>query len=161
MDQLNLFATTEQNAFEFLQPKLNKTLEENWIHEAPLTLERRKGYYSIIFNSSVVVRLCAEKNPYISLPDQGYDLPNGKKKAGYIVLKMNDLSEVIDYENYILKNLQILIDRVPTDFSCCSRYLECSNMQACTHPDYDKALRCGYRKALHSGKVFYGENRNI
>lgn len=46
-------------------------------------------------------------------------------------------------------------------FGCCSRYEACSDAKHCTHPDIMIASRCAYRKNLHSGKIFYGKNRNI
>ena len=54
-----------------------------------------------------------------------------------------------------------IIDAIPKEFSCCSRYMECSNKIKCLNPDKEMAMRCGYRKILMSGKVFYGVNRNI
>lgn len=46
-------------------------------------------------------------------------------------------------------------------FGCCSRYEECSDAKHCTHPDIMIASRCAYRQNLHSGKIFYGKNRNV
>lgn len=48
-----------------------------------------------------------------------------------------------------------------TRLACCSRYLECSDAKQCVHPDPAFALGCGYRKILASGKIYYGENRNV
>lgn len=57
--------------------------------------------------------------------------------------------------------LQDAIDRLPKEWDCCSRYMECSNAKRCVHPDPTLALKCGYRKILASGKIYYGENRNV
>ena len=74
---------------------------------------------------------------------------------------MSDLSEAEGYLPQMQEALQALIDRIPREFSCCSRYQECSEQMACTNPNRELALRCAYRKNLHSGKVFYGRNRNV
>jgi hypothetical protein len=57
--------------------------------------------------------------------------------------------------------LQDAINRLPKSWDCCSRYMECSNAKRCVHPDPSLALECGYRKILASGKIYYGENRNV
>ena len=57
--------------------------------------------------------------------------------------------------------LRDAINRTPKEWDCCSRYLECSDARKCVHPDPSFALACGYRKILASGKIYYGENRNI
>lgn len=40
---------------------------------------------------------------------------------------------------------------------CCSRYRDCSNAGFCLIPSYDISQNCYYRKALESGKIFYGK----
>lgn len=57
--------------------------------------------------------------------------------------------------------LQDAINRLPKSWDCCSRYMECSNAKRCVHPDPSFALGCGYRRILASGKIYYGENRNV
>ena len=50
----------------------------------------------------------------------------------------------------------------PADkFGCCSKYIECSNAKRCLHENLFYAKACFYRKNLESGKIFYGENKNI
>ena len=62
---------------------------------------------------------------------------------------------------HIRRALQDAINRLPKSWDCCSRYMECSNAKRCVHPDPSLALECGYRKILASGKIYYGENRNV
>lgn len=50
----------------------------------------------------------------------------------------------------------------PSDkFGCCSKYIECSNAKKCLHENLFYSKSCFYRKNLESGKIFYGENKNI
>lgn len=55
------------------------------------------------------------------------------------------------YEKYLMTN----------GFDCCSRYLECSEAERCTHPDIMVAGQCTYRQKLRYGHIFYGSKRNV
>lgn len=55
------------------------------------------------------------------------------------------------YEKYLMTN----------GFDCCSRYLECSEAERCTHPDIMVAGQCTYRQKLRNGHIFYGSKRNV
>ena len=55
------------------------------------------------------------------------------------------------YEKYLITN----------GFDCCSRYLECSEAERCTHPDIMVAGQCTYRQKLRNGHIFYGSKRNV
>jgi len=46
-------------------------------------------------------------------------------------------------------------------FSCCSRFIQCSDEKACTQPDKRLALGCQYGKHLKNGRIFYGKNCNV
>ena len=74
----------------------------------------------------------------------------------------------VDLENYLSTYAPFLVslvaesvNRQPTEWDCCSRYMECSDAKVCVHPDKRFAFQCGYRKILSSGRIFYGKNRNI
>lgn len=43
-------------------------------------------------------------------------------------------------------------------YSCCSRWLECSNALTCVNPDKTDANACRYKRNLDKGLIFYGEN---
>lgn len=65
--------------------------------------------------------------------------------------------------SYLLKIVEYRIDHYHAmhSFSCCSRYLECSDAMHCVHENLLYATGCGYRKNLENGRIFYGKNRNI
>ena len=46
-------------------------------------------------------------------------------------------------------------------FSCCSRYVECSDNMKCVHPNLKFSKGCMYRKNLSKGLIFYGKNVRI
>lgn len=45
-------------------------------------------------------------------------------------------------------------------FSCCSRYIQCSDEKVCIQPNKRLSVGCQYRKNLESGRIFYGKNRD-
>ena len=161
MDQTSLFTTAEQDAYMLLEPQLLSVVNANWADPGLLRLDPRKSYCSILFGNSVIARLSAGASPTLSILKGKSPIPGAAEDGNFYKLSLTDLAEASAYLPQMQEALQSIIDRVPKEFSCCSRYQECSDQRACTNPNKDMALRCGYRKALHSGKVFYGENRNI
>ena len=117
----------------------------------------------------MVFRVKLRKNVrYIEVPLESKDtvadlgLPGGQKKTsdGFWRVKLGT-EPVREYADILAAVLQDAIDRLPKEWDCCSRYMECSDAKRCVHPDPAQALKCGYRKILASGKIYYGENRNI
>lgn len=161
MNQLSFFETPEQRMYQQLLPRLEEVLDKNWADKSLLSLEERQSYHSVVFDGSVVVRLRAGKKPYIELPDNGQKIPGGRKNDKYIRIPLEDLRYAEEYLVYINNTLQNIIDAIPKEFSCCSKYMECSDRFCCTNSNKDMAMRCGYRKILMGGQVFYGTNRNI
>lgn len=161
MDQSSLFGATEEEAYALLEPELRAVLEENWADPALLRLDKRKSYSSVLFGSSVVARLSGGSNPSLSVLRSELPLPGAAEDGNFYKLALNDLAEAAAYAPQLRAAVQMLIDRIPRDFSCCSRYEACSEQRACVNPDKNLALGCAYRKILHSGTVYYGENRNV
>lgn len=83
--------------------------------------------------------------------------PEGK----YLRLPVDDQHPIASYKDFLIRVVGETVNRYPKEWDCCSLYEQCSNAKACVHEDKEFALRCGYRKILNSGKIFYGENRNI
>lgn len=46
----------------------------------------------------------------------------------------------------------------PDKYSCCSRFLECSDLLHCVNPNTSDRAACYYRRNLLKGYVFYGKN---
>lgn len=167
MDQITMLQSPEENAYHFIRDSLVETLRSNGLDESFLTLESRKNYFSVLFdNTSVVVRIIS-KPASISVPSSILQSLEGRcawaknSRGGYSKIELGNLDHISEYSSMLEGILQGIIDRLPKEFDCCSRYMECSNATRCTHPDKRFALQCGYRKILRSGRIFYGENRNI
>lgn len=85
------------------------------------------------------------------------------------VLKSKKEYTAVDFEldedisEFIKRYLDIAIAKYnpPKTFSCCSRYLECSNAKKCLHPNQLHAKECYYKYNLENGRIFYGKNKTI
>lgn len=163
-EQLSFLEPDEiTNAIEILRKTLLNVLVKNQLSELSVSFEKlksKKNSYSVKFNDSVIVRVFkGTKKTYIELPNVG-DLKVTDAKE-FRKIQLASLSEVSEHLDKISYSLQYILDHLPKDFSCCSRYEECSDRKSCIHPDKRVALGCYYRKVLVSGRIFYGKNRNI
>ena len=160
MDQIVLFGISEKEAYELIRNKLEQLVLDNGLELSHLSFKARKQYHSVMFDSSVVVRISNQTEPHISIPS-GNTVEEQGAGRDFVDISMGDLSELPHYTETILQSLQSIIDRLPSEFSCCSRYEECSNARICTNPNKALAVRCSYRKKLKNGTVFFGKNRNV
>lgn len=174
MDQLDILSITkpelsEAKAFELIRPNLESVLEKNNIDFKTLSISKKKGFSSITFTTYLLARLCLRTGKshfsiqasYRSLlPDNAY-ISIDPKDNKFINVQLSSATEITHYADFFASTLQLLIDRLPKDFDCCSRYQECSDAGMCVNPQKDVAIGCGYKKVLRSGRVFYGKNRNI
>jgi len=168
MEQLSLLMSPEERAFGMVRDRLLETLQKNGLDESYITMEKRKSYYSVMFDrSSVVFRLTASPNPTLAVPtsvlaaSSSYSSMVEKADSDYTKIKLKNIEDIGEQWDLLQDILQGVIDRIPKEFDCCSRYMECSDATFCIHPDKKFALKCGYRKILKSGRIFYGKNRNI
>lgn len=160
----------EELAFEIVRPALEEVLLKNRLSADYLSLAQNKGYYSILFTygkekgGSVVAQLWNKKRPYIAVPT--YTVKNTAfssvaENSLYSKCYLTSWDEIGSQTELLQTVLSGVIDNIPKDFDCCSRYMECSNAKECVHPDPDTAFLCGYRRVLRDGKIFYGANRNV
>lgn len=127
------------------------------------------GYSVVSFKKLTVFRLRLRgTQPYISLPITFSDLiPDSfptkqlSSEGKYMRILIDENHPVESYHDFLIQIAGESVNRYPKEWDCCSRYLECSDAKSCVHPDKSFALGCGYRKALTSGRIFYGKNRNI
>ena len=170
MDQTSSLSLGDSFLFSLIKRPLSHTFNKNGISASYLKFEDRKNYTSAMFNSSVIIRFTIKSDLTISVPTSitpkfdTYSSANITAAKDYTKIRFS-LSEVLNQQEFIKELLaqvtQNFIDKLPKEFDCCSRYVECSNAKHCIHPDGDFSLKCGYRKILQSGKIYYGANRNI
>ena len=79
----------------------------------------------------------------------------GKNKISTVLPNwLEYIKKLVEYElkNYISKSSM---------FGCCSRFVVCSDMKKCVHPNKLYACACYYKHNLEEGRIFYGQNRNV
>ncbi len=77
-----------------------------------------------------------------------------KNDTKYIRVLIDADHSVESYTDLLVTLAGESVNRYPTDWNCCSRYLQCSDAKACVHPDKLFAMSCGYRNVLHSNRIF-------
>lgn len=165
-DQVSLFEPTDiESLVKIITDTLNEQIEENGLAGLQVSFSSLKSAgtakkYSVTFFDNVVVRIYSgKKKTYLELPNYGkfrIDSDND-----FVKLYIDSLKDIPDHIDDIKLSCQYILDGVQKDFSCCGRYMECSDAKICTNPDKEAAVGCYYRRVLHSGRVFYGANRNI
>lgn len=165
-EQISFFEPAPiEKAEKLILDSLAELLSENGLSGMTAKFEelKEKGSaknYSVTFSDSVIVRIyCGKIKTYLEFPNID-ELGVDSSKA-FIRTDICSVEEIPDHLDKIKLSCQYILDRLPKEFSCCSRYMQCSDAKICVHPDKPFAAGCFYRKVLHSGRVFYGENRNI
>lgn len=171
---LSGFESPEFHEFSFLESILEKMRDSvagQGGNPDDLIYEKTENYTKVSFAGVTAFRLKLRgKSHYISVPTAFEDLipdsfplkkikSDAEQKYTRIVLDETHPAEM--YTDFLLKIAGETVNRYPKEWDCCSHYLACSDAKACVHPDKTFALKCGYRKILHSGRIFYGKNRNI
>lgn len=166
------FEGPELHEREFLariDPDLRTVIEDMGGDSQMMKISATSSYTAVMVGNLTAFRLKIRgKQNYISVPLTLADLvPNGaptkNASAGekYCRVLITDKHTLDSYTSFLLNVVGETINRYPKEWDCCSRYMECSDTMTCTHPDKAFALGCGYRKILSSGRIYYGENRNI
>ncbi|MBD5162202.1 MAG: hypothetical protein HDT14_09355 [Oscillibacter sp.] len=159
----------ELSAYNSILPRLRIAAEEMGANAEDVKIVPGKTYSSIWYDSLLAFRLRLRKNSrYIEVPVESKDtvseicpLSDQKEVSGGFWRVKLGAEPVSDHADALAVVLQDTINRLPKEWDCCSRYMECSNARKCVHPDPSFALACGYRKKLVKDIIFYGENRNI
>jgi hypothetical protein len=76
-------------------------------------------------------------------------------------LSFDSPDDVLQFSDQIRLSVWDIVQTIPTDYSCCSRYEECSSARRCISAFKDETIGCSYLRTLKRGRVFYGVNRNI
>lgn len=168
------FEPPEHQEYTFLSSifaKMKNAVDTQGGEPEDLLYDKTENYTKVEFSGYTVFRLRLRgKVHYISVPITFEDLipdsfPQKRMKSEsemkYIRISINLDHPVDMYTDFLVKISGETVNRFPKEWDCCSRYIQCSDAKACVHPDRREAIRCGYRKILHSGKIFYGKNRNV
>lgn len=153
LEQYTLFESSPYDAFKALRPGLIQVIKKNFLDDKLLRFAERKTCYTIEYNEMLIARIPKlKKKKKIEIKKAE---PNSEDFVSYT---LDDYLDAESLSDECCAALRVALDSIPKGFSCCSRYVECSDRRACCHPDHDMRLQCYYRRVLASGRVFYGKN---
>lgn len=164
-DKMNIGIPQEKWFLSNIMPLLKNAGSSHNADPNDITARIGESYSSIYFRSSLIARIRLRgKLHTLSIPDRladaiPSDIPVTKLASEKQFSRINFQESTA---TSILESATLLaIERVPKEFDCCSRYMQCSDATVCIHPDPKLSMLCGYRRILKSGRIFYGKNRNI
>lgn len=159
----------EQSAFDLVYPQIKDIIYDEDEKKDILSVEPIKNMTSVYFMGNAVffqIRL-RKKSRYIAIDDEfecyitaDIDKDKVKKTGGKIRLTMENPEDILEYVPVLRAVLGVVCSRY-REFSCCSRYEQCSDAKRCIHPENRFAIGCIYRENLRAGRIFYGKNRNV
>lgn len=163
-----LGARREDAFLEKALPILRKAAESRNADPEDITYEVLVSYSSVKFRSSLICKLKMRgKKWYISIPNrlrevipENIETTKTASEGQFLRIAFEQLTDS-EALSLIEEATLLAIELIPKEFDCCARFEECSNAKVCIHPNPAFSMLCGYRKILKSGRVFYGENRNI
>lgn len=159
----------EKEFLSIIEPDLRAEVEDKGGDGQLLSITTTKSYTVVWVGKFTAFRLKLRgKLHYVFIPLALADLiPNDAprkkppKDEKYYRVLITSEHPIDSYTSFLVDVVGEAVNRYPKEWDCCSRYLACSDAKTCVHPDKAFALGCGYRKVLRSGRIFYGENRNI
>ena len=175
LDQIDfLHLGKSPRMYSLIEPILLSALEELNISCSVLSLEENKSHFSVLMNGSVneslMFRLSTKKNKFIfdilnrcvsfQKTILGKSIPH-KIKPTSMELSFDCPDEILQFSDQIRLSVWDIVESIPTDYSCCSRYEECSSARRCISAYKNETIGCSYLRTLKRGNVFYGANRNI
>lgn len=172
MQQQSLFieqASSEMKFLQSIQARLEHEVTEYAGDPSIIRFVQNANYVSVMVGTSFAFSIRLQgKLPFISIQNSNTDLvpvsANTRKstsQGNHTQILLGDAENISNYVDFMVEVIKATVDRYPSDWNCCSRYMECSDAKHCIHPDRKFALSCGYQKILRSGRIFYGKNRNI
>lgn len=89
------------------------------------------------------------------------DIQNKQGSNGWSRIAIDSIDDVLSMTKPLSAVFVLVLTKEGAGFSCCSRYMQCSDEKKCLHPDFLTSLACAYKRNLEAGRIFYGKNKNI
>lgn len=159
----------ERTAYQEILPALRAAASEAGADPEAVKIRHGRSYSSVWYGSILAFRMKLRGDAgYVEVPLDsrgtagGLGPLDGQKEAsgGFWRVKLG-AEPLREHGDILADVLRDAIGRLPKEWDCCSRYRQCSDARRCVHPDQAFALKCRYRKILASGRIYYGENRNV
>ena len=163
----------EKEFQEYIKSALEETLQKNYLENDVIRYRLTdSGYWSLTFQKSgmdqekIVFRFrFGPKSQWAEFPRRSRDvIPDSigthrkfDKASGYTKVWLSSAKEAMDLKAAVAESLDITIESGPMDYSCCSRYQECSDAKRCVNPYKEIASECRYRINLKHGRNFFME----
>lgn len=139
--------------------------------DAEIVIKHNDAYSSIKFFGIHTLRVKLGRKNYIWLKNSYEHIWTNYESIKIERLKSEQLwSRVIFQSQEELKSMHPLFLQLYDEaflqvnvelFSCCSRFIQCSDEKVCIQPNKRLSVGCQYRKNLTSGRIFYGKYRNV
>jgi len=166
-EQTSLFEelAPEQLFFEYIKNGFAKIVKQNNSPPDSAVFSKNKDYYSFSYRNNVVFLIrIGPRSKWVKIPAkyirilQENQVAFSVNKQEECVISISGPEAALDLAPLLYQILDYAIDTYPKEYSCCSRYVECSDAKACVNPHLDIAMNCRYRVNLKKGKIFYGKN---
>lgn len=165
MEQLDIFNASivdEVTLYAAIEPALLAVMDANTIPRKYLIGRKNKTGFSLVYKSTVFASWNFKgKSCCVTLPLYARDLiPQNfgmklKMKDSKISVIVPGPEYVSKYTNLFAELLDEVIDRTIRDYSCCSRYIECSELGQCVNPHCEISMECRYKVHLKHGDNFF------
>ena len=164
--------SAETAAYKLIEPALIETMRNATTPADMLIFKADGAQYSSLYlgsENNLVCRISIRgRQSYAAIPIKyeqmipaDIDSSHLKSDPYYVRLPLTNAESIVGYAPLLSVILNDMIDALPTDFGCCSRYEACSDAGKCVNPDQELSTRCYYKRNLHRGKIFYGINKNV
>lgn len=175
MEQITLDMLDEMSAetaaYKLIEPALLETMRNATTHEDMLIFKADGAQYSSLYlgsENSLVCRISIRgKKSHVTVPVKyehmipaNVSTSHLRSDPYYVRLPLADAESIVSYAPLLSAILDDMIDALPTDFGCCSRYEACSDAGKCINPDQELSTHCYYKRNLRHGKIFYSRNKN-
>lgn len=171
VSSINEYNESRENfVFETIRQILLNVFSSLGIPENYLDMQKFQKHNTIQFDTQPFCRIL-NRGAHISFPnilgpyiESQWDAQ--VEEDEYITISSEFCSAQDPFFSSAIEAMMLsLVRSIPKEFDCCSQFEQCSDAKECVHRlnpnDPIRHLRCGYRRTLESGKIFFGENRNI
>lgn len=175
MEQISLTVSNEISAeavaYKQIEPTLIETMHNTATPANILIFKADGAQYSSLYlgnENNLVCRISLRgKKGYVAIPIKYEQMISPNIKTSrlksdpyYVRLPLTEGALIVAYAPLLAAILDDMIDMLPVDFGCCSRYEACSDAGKCINPDQELSTHCYYKRNLRKGKIFYGRNKN-
>ena len=168
---LDTFQPKEERTFHLVEETIRGVIRTNSLGEEFLSFQKGKtDYWSITYFGALIARIhFGKKVSYFAvdaavkgqLEKSGIRYDTTKSDQDFVRILLREPEDILPCLDVVVAVTQRVLDSIPKEFDCCSRFQACSDARRCVQPDDALRIGCGYRKVMASGRIFYGTNRNI